>query len=393
MANSVVRGGLTTVELFSGIGGFRLALDQRRARTLWANDISPKACDVYRDNFGRAELREGDLRDHADTIPPHDLLTAGFPCQPFSSAGKKKGIRDPRGTLFQGIVDVLRESRPKYFILENVKRLLTMEKGLHFATILSSLADIDYDMEWRLLNAMHFGLPQNRQRVFLIGVSRDGNGQDGVVRLASPTDLGTLNDRQRDQLSDSQMWTPIEKHSARFPSWGQVSRGRFFAGDLDGFSEQSELVSVRDILQPKVSPEFDFTETTLKWLANNSEVNRYVGGVEILSNQAGGARMGYTIFGINGVAPTLTSTTSRHYERYRVGDRFRRLTNIEYARIQGFPDDHCRVASIYDQYALIGNAVPPPMALWVLDRLVSAGTSLKEIPRNPKQRTLFDHAH
>ena len=109
--------------------------------------------------------------------------------------------------------------------------------------------------------------------------------------------------------------------------------------------------------------------------------------------KGGGARMGYTIFGINGVAPTLTSTTSRHYERYQIGDRYRRLTNIEYARIQGFHDNHCRAVSLCDQYALIGNAVPPPMAGWVMDRIVEVGILINDLPRQPTQRTLFDYAH
>ena len=130
------------------------------------------------------------------------------------------------------------------------------------------------------------------------------------------------------------------------------------------------------------APEFDFTESTLLRLCNNSEVNRYVGGVQIISNQGGGARMGYTIFGINGVAPTLTSATSRHYERYKINARYRRLTNIEYARIQGFPDDHCREISVYDQYGLYGNAVPPPMVKWVLGRLQSAGVTPPECKVN-----------
>jgi DNA (cytosine-5)-methyltransferase 1 len=84
--------------------------------------------------------------------------------------------------------------------------------------------------------------------------------------------------------------------------------------------------------------------------------------------------MGYTLFGTSGVAPTLTASTSRHYERYRVGNRYRRLTNIEYARLQGFPESHCRTATIYDQYILFGNAVPPPMARWVMNRAL--GTSV-----------------
>ena len=84
---------MNTVELFSGIGGFRIAADRLSFQTLWANDRCPKACAVYRTRFGDGELREGDVYDYVESIPSHDLLTAGFPCQPFSSAGKKEGIR------------------------------------------------------------------------------------------------------------------------------------------------------------------------------------------------------------------------------------------------------------------------------------------------------------
>ncbi len=385
---------MNAVELFSGIGGFRVASDLRFHRTLWANDICPKATEVYRDRFGGETFHEGDVQHFIDAIPSHELLTGGFPCQPFSSAGKKEGIRDSRGTLFQVIVDVLKTHQPKYFILENVKRLLTMEKGLHFATILSSLAELNYDIEWRLLNAMHFGLPQNRQRVFICGVLQDSRiSRPTSIRLASFDDLTCLTNREHESLLDKNGWKRLEKHSVRFPTWGLVSRDRFFSAKLESFSERSELVPVRTILQDDVLDDFDFTETTLKWISHNTEVNRYVGGVEILSNQLGGARMGYTIFGINGVAPTLTSTTSRHYERYKIGNRYRRLTNIEYARIQGFPDNHCQAVSAYDQYALIGNAVPPAMAGWVMDRIVEVGRLAMDVPRQPTHRTLFDYAN
>lgn len=381
---------LTTVELFAGIGGFRLAADNNKFRTVWANEIEPKACSVYRDQFGTKELVEGDIRKWKQDIPAHDVLTGGFPCQPFSSAGKKEGTRDPRGTLFQEIVDVIKARQPQYFVLENVKRLLSMEKGKHFATIISSLADLNYGIEWRLLNAVHFALPQNRQRVFLIGTRLDQCKADlPNARLVSSIDLAGMTDRQQDLARDSSNWKPIAKHTSGFQHWGIATNGRFFAVDLDNFSEQSKVVPVRSVLQRDVSDEFDFTDSTLKWLSNNSEVNKYVGGVEIISNQAGGARMGYTIFGINGVAPTLTSTTSRHYERYKIGERYRRLTNVEYARIQGFPDSHCRKVSVYDQYALIGNAVPPPMAGWVMNRLRLDGICLRDTLHVSKQRELL----
>ena len=389
---------MDTVELFAGIGGFRVATDGHGWRTLWANDICPKACAVYRDRFGGGELREGDFALHKESIPAHDLLTGGFPCQPFSSAGKKAGIRDVRGTLFQSIVDVLTTHRPQAFILENVKRLLTMEKGRHFATILAALADLDYTVEWRLLNAMHFGLPQNRERVILLGTrfterqDRHPSEELAPIRLAPADDLTNLHALDRAMLFDPRSWPSITAHRARFASWGLADNGRFFAAEPAGFAEASPLVTVGTILEPRVLEAFDFTEATLAWVGANSPVNRFVNGVEILSNQQGGARMGYTIFGVNGVAPTLTSTTSRHYERYKVGERYRRLTNVEYARIQGFADDHCRAGSVYDQYALFGNAVPPAMVKWVMGRLKGEGIARSELTGRASNRSLFDYA-
>lgn len=363
---------IASVELFAGIGGFRLASDRLGVRTIWANDLSPLACKVYRDRFGADAIFEGDFRKLIDEVPPHNLLSGGFPCQPFSSAGKKEGIRDARGTLFQSIADVLERHRPQHFVLENVKRLLTMERGNHFATILGALARLDYLVEWRLLNALHFGLAQNRQRVFLVGTRLDLLEKSGpelaqALRLADPNDFESGTDLP-ESIGNPKNWRLIERHKTRFETWGLAIGDKFLARDPAAFSKASPPVYLKEVLEPSVAPEFDFTESTSKWLHENTPVNRFVQGVEILSNQRGGARMGYTIFGTAGVAPTLTSTTSRHYERYKVADRYRRLTPVEYARLQGFPDDHCRVATAYDRYALLGNAVPPPMAEWVIGR-------------------------
>ena len=383
--------------MFAGIGGFRLAADGHGCKTIWANDICPKACKVYRSQFGAESICEGNINEKLAEIPSHDLLTGGFPCQPFSAAGKKQGIKDPRGTLFSSIVDVLQTHSPKYFVLENVKRLLHMERGIHFATILASLAQLDYAIEWRLLNAIHFGLPQNRQRVFITGIRADrnqnGNGKHGTTipaRLASPEDLVNLSPKQLGWIGSPDDWTDIGSHGVQFPHWGLAKDGKFFAANLEEFSAKTPLVLLKSVLQDEVPDEFDFTESTLERIGANSIVDKFIGGVEILSNQGGGARVGYTIFGIEGVAPTLTSTTSRHYERYKIGDKYRRLTNIEYARIQGFPDDHCSAVSVYDQYALFGNAVPPPMAQWVIGRLTTAkGFASNRIPGKAMQRELF----
>lgn len=375
---------MDVVELFAGIGGFRIAADRLGMRTVWANEIASKPCRVYRDRFGTGELVEGDLKELAGSVPAHEVLTAGFPCQPFSSAGKKRGVKDPRGTLFQSIVEIVDRRRPRVFVLENVKRLLSMEGGSHFATILAALGQLDYAIEWRLLNACRFGLPQNRQRVFLVGRRIEKNGRrkneaagavsgeiEGVALASGEDLLASKAFADRERLLDPTQWTPIEEHGIRFPTWGLVREGRFFRANLTSFSEAQPPALLKSVLQRKVAEGFDFTDSTRARIASSEAVGRFVEGVEILSNQAGGARMGYTVFGTGGLAPTLTSTASRHYERYRVGDRYRRLTNVEYARIQGFPDEHCRAVSVYSQYALFGAAVPPPMAEWVLRRATS----------------------
>ena len=353
-ANTAKASPLRVVELFAGIGGFRLAADALKLTTVWANDADPSACAVYRDRCG--DVVHGDIRECLGDVPAHDLLTAGFPCQPFSEPPASRrpvsAIRQ-RGTLFQSIVEILDRRRPRLFLLENVKRLLTMERGQHFATILASLAEIGYRVEWRLVNAKDLGLPQNRERVLLVG-SRDGLR----IRLNDPPAL--------------LRWQPIAAHGRRFPTWGIADGDAFIAEEPTTFADARPPRLLAAVLEDEVAAEFDFTAATRRWIGQNRPVNRFVHGVEILSNQAGGARMGYTvIFGTAGVAPTLTSTTSRHYERYRIGNRYRRLTNIEYARIQGFPDDHCRAVPVREQYRLLGNAVPPPLAEWGLQAILA----------------------
>lgn len=358
---------MKAVELFAGIGGFRIACDELDIKTVWANDVESKASKVYRENFGINEHIEGDIESYIDQVPKHDLLTAGFPCQPFSSAGKKLGIEDVRGTLFEKIVYILGKNKPKYFVLENVKRLLSMDKGAHFATILDALSSLGYLVEWRLLNAINFGLPQNRERVVITG------HLEGLPRsyLCTEDDFLQLTDRQRANIAHFERWKEVESHSSKFLSWGIAVAGRFCHAKIENFSEKDIHVKLKSVLEKSPDEKFFFTEDTKERIKNSDKVNRFFNGVEILYNQKGGARMGYSIFGTSGVAPTLTCTTSRHYERYQIGNEFRRLTNIEYARIQGFPDTHCESATCYDQYPLYGNAVPPQLVKWVIDRTIN----------------------
>ncbi len=360
---------ISAIELFAGIGGFRIAAEEHGIKTIWANDIDKHAAQVYRDRFGEEFFYEGDIWKMIEETPSHQLLTGGFPCQPFSSAGKKKGVEDPRGTLFEAIIKILKKHQPEYFVLENVKRLLSMDNGRHFATIISSLAELDYKIEWRLLNAVDFGLPQNRQRIAITGVHKR-NKNNSKVRLVSTAEFQSMKTSDVENIDNLDSWEKIVDRNRAFPVWGIADGDKYIGSDVKIFSEKTETKYLRHILEQNIGGVYDLTEATKVWIEKNTPVNKYVGGVEILSNQAGGARMGYTIFGANGVAPTLTSSTSRHYERYEIDGRYRRLTPNEYARIQGFPDNHCLAAPHRVQYVLYGNAVPPPLVSWVIKQLI-----------------------
>jgi DNA (cytosine-5)-methyltransferase 1 len=356
---------LTTAEFFCGIGGFRLAADALNLQTVWANDIDAKAATVYMDNFNETNFHHGDIRQIVSDIPEHNILTAGFPCQPFSSAGKKKGIGDLRGTLFSEIVKILEIKQPDFLILENVKRLLSMDSGHHFLTILNALTQAGYVVEWRVLNAVWFGLPQYRERVILIGWKNHE-----LRSYLHDSDVKSQNHSSLIRIKKSQIQR-IQEHYYKFKNWGLAWDDLIFEENLESPPCQiNSDIRLHHILELNPKPEFFFTEDTLRRIEQSEKVDRYFNGVEILYNQKGGARMGYSIFGVNGFAPTLTSTTSRHYERYKIDDQYRRLTNIEYARLQGFPDNHCRKISPYHQYKLYGNAVPPNLIKWVMSRLI-----------------------
>jgi DNA (cytosine-5)-methyltransferase 1 len=266
-------------------------------------------------------------------------------------------VRDcVRGNLFERIVEIIDKKQPKYFFLENVKRLLTMENGYHFRVILNALSELDYFIEWRIISPISFGIPQNRDRIFIFGTKLNSVNinsqllQNTSVFLTQPdlTDLENI-----EELLEKDMM-PIDANKGKNYNWGIAYKNKMLTLNLPNLPDIKPRQKLKDILQDDsiVDPQFD-----------------YCHGVELLYNQDGGARLGYTIFGINGIASTLTASTSRHYERYQIGDKFRRLTNIEYARLMGFPDDWCRIARIYDQYALFGNAIVPACVEWVCQRI------------------------
>lgn len=165
---------LRYIDLFCGIGGFRLGFEQACKEhdiipeCVFSSDIDPHCQVAYEHNFG--ELPEGDITQISENdIPDHDVLLAGFPCQAFSIIGQMKGFEDTRGTLFFDIARILNEKKPKAFILENVKQLVGHNNGITLRVILKSLKNIGYHVQYSVLNALNYGLPQKRERVIIVG--------------------------------------------------------------------------------------------------------------------------------------------------------------------------------------------------------------------------------
>ncbi len=184
------------IDLFCGIGGFRFGTERvLRSRGLngacvFSSDIDPDARRSYCANFG--DLPHGDITQVSDeAIPDHDLLLAGFPCQPFSIIGASKGFEDTRGTLFFEIARIIRAKRPRAFVLENVKQLVGHDKGRTLKKILASLDELGYYHSHRVLNALDFGLPQKRERLFIAGF-RDNVSMSWPVSPIPMTPLSSI---------------------------------------------------------------------------------------------------------------------------------------------------------------------------------------------------------
>lgn len=165
---------LKFIDLFCGIGGFRIAFEEAckenevQTECVFSSDIDKYAQESYEANFGERPF--GDITQVKEKeIPDHDILFAGFPCQPFSIIGQMKGLDDTRGTLFFDIARILEEKKPKAFILENVKQLVGHDQGNTLKVIIQTLKDLGYFVQYSVLNALDYGLPQKRERVVIVG--------------------------------------------------------------------------------------------------------------------------------------------------------------------------------------------------------------------------------
>lgn len=366
------------ISLFAGIGGFDLALERLGHECVYANDFDKYCKIIYDKNFSRSanvsqvgggeEIETGSEKDngqglhalsteatvhkdgrnyeHAnrstnkgqsfslDTrpiesvpttdIPDHDLLVGGFPCQSFSIAGKRRGFDDTRGTMFFEVARILRDKRPRYFILENVKGLLSHDGGKTFSTILGVLTDLGYEYQWQVLNSKNFGVPQNRERVFIVGNTR-GISRPEVFpfREANPKTLdyvgGILSEKSKKWLEDGKEFSRNFSQGSRvYDSDGLATT---LASQAGGLGAKTGLYVARVNRKEKV---FDMrrTETT-------------------------GALTATMYKGIDASGRTGVIE----------GAKIRKLTPVECERLQGFPDKWTEGCSDTQRYKMCGNAV------------------------------------
>lgn len=160
------------IDLFAGIGGIRIAFERVGAKCVYSSEWDKDAQTTYKANFGHKP--DGDITQvDPSSIPDHDILTGGFPCQSFSIIGKRMGVRDTRGTMFFEIEKILRAKQPYSFLLENVKQLVTIDGGETFSTMLKKLKDLRYIVHWKVLNSLDYGWPQKRERVIIVGFKQN----------------------------------------------------------------------------------------------------------------------------------------------------------------------------------------------------------------------------
>ena len=301
------------IDLFCGVGGIRIGMETQGFKCVFSCDINNECQKTYNANFN--ELPAGDIKlVDEKTIPQHDILCAGFPCQPFSISGKQKGFDDTRGTLFFEICRILNEKKPSVVFLENVKHIVHHNGGKTLQTILDKLIELGYFVSWKILNGADFGLPQNRERIIIIG------------SLKKEFDFSKIETKPRCRLVDS-----LDKQ-----------------GDFE-FLSPAEYTLINN---PKQQ------ESGLIFAGYRNKSIRKVGvrpGTEHLSRVHKQPNRIYSVYGIH---PTLPSQeSSGRYFILTDDNRVRKLTLNECWRIMGFPDTFIKVSSIGEQYKQLGNSV------------------------------------
>ncbi len=333
------------IDLFAGIGGFHYGIEKAiYAECVYSNEWDKYANSVYRRHYGICDNR--DIRMvKAEEIPDHELLVGGFPCQSFSIAGKRGGFNDTRGTLFFEIARILKEKQPRLCLLENVKGLLSHDNGRTIKIILSTLTELGYDVQWQVLNSKNHGVPQNRERIFIIGHLR-GTPRPKVFPIGESYKKDTRS------IGEDVAYTIDANY---WKGTNTIEKGRRSLVQIHGGSQGNRVYSIDGISTTIASQAGGLGAKTglyavpLKFLERNQK--NYQGDYS------------FTIDSVNtgGIMKDM---------------KIRRLTPIECERLQGFPDNWTQYGSdgelISDtqRYKMCGNAVTTNVITDIVKRIV-----------------------
>jgi DNA (cytosine-5)-methyltransferase 1 len=325
-----VNAGFAYVDLFCGMGGFRVALDALGGRCVYSSEINPDCRETYRRNFG--DTPDGDItRVDEKSVPDHDLLCGGFPCQSFSIAGLKMGFEDPRGTLFFDILRITRAKRPKALLLENVKHFSKHDKGATIEAVRRSLEGEGYHFAWRILNAKDFGVPQNRERTIMVASRERPFDFSRVKTNRTVPRIADVFEDEPVRVLDSEDYTILPKER-----WRRQPSGLLFVGYRNREGRKSGV-----------------RENTRHLSRAHKQPNR--------------------IYHADGTHPTIPSQESAGRFWVYDGERVRRMSARECLRIQGFPSSHLTPDRESKAYRQIGNSVPPPMVRAVSEEMLAQG--------------------
>ncbi len=310
---------LNLIDLFSGTGAFSYAFHQtNKVKTIFSNDILDSSFEIFNLN-NDIKLVKKDLNDISnDDIPKTDILTAGFPCQPFSIAGMKKGFDDERSNVFWKILSIIKSNSPNIIILENVKNLKTHDNKKTFKVIIENLENLNYHIKYSIINTSKItGIPQNRERIYIIG------------------------------FKDKMMF---DKFEFDFPN--------------------VDLQPISDFLEDNIPDKYYYNETTVIYEELKKNVVKHIS-----TNSIYQYRRYYVRENKNSVCPTLTANmgTGGHNVPIILDDKgIRKLTPRECFNLQGFPKDY-KLPSLSSGklYSLAGNAVSIPVIKLIADKLIN----------------------
>lgn len=294
----------TFIDLFAGLGGFRLALESLGAKCVYSNEWDKAVQKVYAKNFG--DIPEGDItKVNENDIPDHDILCAGFPCQAFSISGKRMGFEDSRGTLFFDVARIVKTKRPKIVFMENVKNFAVHDNGKTLNVVKSTMEELGYNFYFKVLNAVNYGVPQKRERIYMVCFRNDL----GIQNFSYPKPI-PLNKHLEDMLL---------KDESLVNSLYIERKDCFLNEDFKNFSNKALRIGI---------------------------VNK--GG------------QGERIYSTKGIAITLSAYGGGVFSKtggYLINGKLRKLHPRECARIMGYPDSYIIDTNFNQAYKQFGNSV------------------------------------